>query len=268
TLQIRGTPEPMAGLVHAFRVGNFIPEPGVRHPVYFVSRCQRRDYAEAIDALRSRQDGAPFAVMLPTDRFIAEDTLRQMSALGVPLLPLSDVIGLSASGLAALADPLRFFAGIGRRGAGPAPVSAEVVARAVVCRPGGDPTWRDLDEPAYRDLVAAVDEYEIFADERGRTAARTIDGERQRRTGIQASYFQLLRACAEYRGYYDPGADLRFDEIYKDPKQNFVRARQAIDVKTNDNWKLFKSRIVDNHAEYEFSPDPNTSFALVFQPTS
>lgn len=267
-LKIRGTPEAVPGLAHVYRAGNFIPDPGVRHPVYFAVRCQRRDYAEVLDAIRSRQDGGAFAVMVPTDRFLAEDTVRQMTTLGIPLLPLCDAVGLDGTALTALVDPLRYFAGIGGRGAGPAPVAAAVVAQALVCRGDGDATWRNLDEAGYQDLVAAADQYEIFADERGRTAARTVGGERQQRSGVQASYFQFLRACARHRGYFDPGTDLRFDEIYKDPKQNFVRARKAIDVKTDDNWKLFKTRMVDNHAKYEFSPDQKTIFALVFQPAS
>ena len=271
-LQIRGTPEPAFGLVHVYRAGTFIPEPGVRHPVYLVVRCQRRDYSEVLDALRSRHDGSAFAVMVPTDRYVGEDTLRQMAGLGVPVLPLNDVVGLDADSLVALVDPVRYFGGIGGQGPGPAPVADSVVARALVCRGDGKPSWRNLDERGYQELVAAADDYLIFADELTKTVVKGAAGDRASASKVKPAYFRMIHAAVTTRGYFDPNTN-NPDDDQVSGKQIFQRARQAFDLKYRDNhgknaWTLLKSVRVDNRTDYHFSPDSGATFALVFVPNS
>ena len=102
-LQIYAIAEAVGMIADAYRVGTFIPEPGIKHPVFFVVRTSARRYAEALDALRSRQEGDPFAVLVPTDRFLTEDVGRPMRRAGVTVLVLAEVIGLSKGRLAALA---------------------------------------------------------------------------------------------------------------------------------------------------------------------
>lgn len=272
-LQVRQRFEDLDGLRGVFRVGTFIPEAGIKHPVLFAVRCSDSDYAEVLDAIRSREERGAFAVIVPTDRFIADDTARQMSSLGMPLLPLDDVLGIDDGKLTALVDPLAYFNRIGQTGPGTTTTAPSVVAQALICDGKGKPSWRNLDEQGYQELVDAADDYLIFADERSRTSARTKKNKREKKDQQQASYFQLLRACAEHRGYYDPATDLRFDEVYEDPKQTLVRARQHIDVKVpkqgaKDDYALFKTRMVDRHSVYEFDPTPGVAFALLFQPAS
>jgi hypothetical protein len=241
--------------------------------VFLVVRCSDSDYSEVLDALRSREERGAFAVLVPTDRFIADDVARQMSSMGIPLLQLDDVIGVDDGKLTALVDPLTYFGRIGQTGPGTTTTVPSVVAQALVCDGKGKPSWRNLDEQGYQELIDAADGYLIFADERSRTSARTKKNKREKKDKLLASYFQLLRACAEHRGYYDPATDLRFDGVFDDPKQTLVRARQHIDVKVpqqgaNDDYAIFKTRLVDRHSVYEFDPTPGVAFALLFRPSS
>ena len=94
----------------------------------------------------------------------------------------------------------------------------------------------------------------------------------RRSDGIQAGYFTMIRAAVEKTGYFDPAVDAP-DEDQISGKQIFPRARQAIDVKyaASDGTTqrcLFKTVIVDKHAEYHFEPDPECRFALIFLPRS
>ncbi|PID38741.1 MAG: hypothetical protein CSB49_04045 [Proteobacteria bacterium] len=272
-LQVRSRFEELDGLRGVFHVGTFIPEAGIRQPVFLVVRCSDSGYSEVLDALRSREERDAFAVLVPTDRFIADDVARQMSSMGIPLLQLDDVIGVDDGKLTALVDPLTYFGRIGQTGPGTTTTAPSVVVQALVCDGKGKPSWRNLDERQYRELVAAAGKYLIFADERSRTSARTKKNKREKKDKLLASYFQLLRACAEHRGYYDPATDLRFDGVFDDPKQTLVRARQHIDVKVpqqgaKDDYAIFKTRLVDRHSVYEFEPTPGVAFALLFRPSS
>jgi len=134
-LQVKAGFEGLDGLVGAFKVGTFIPDPGVRQPVFLAVRCSETDYAEVLDALRSRQEREAFAVLVPTDRFITDGTARQMASFGIPLLPLNDVIGVEDGALTALVDPLTFFQRIGQTGPGTTTTAPSVVAQALICDP-------------------------------------------------------------------------------------------------------------------------------------
>jgi len=271
-LQIRGTPEALSGLRHGYRVGTFVPEPGVRHPVYLIVRCAEKEYAEALDTLRSRQDGAAFAVLVPTERFISDDVARQMSSLGIPVLPLADVVGFEGNQLARLCDPLRYFAAIGRRGSGSLAVESTIVAKALVCDGSSSPRWLELDETGYGNLVAAADDYQIFADDRAKSVVKRNGSTADRKQNVKAAYFRIVRTAVEKQGYFDPAVDGP-DEDQVSGKQIFQRARQVFDIRYNDahgkpTWKLFKTEKVDNHAVYHFNRDPDVSFALIFLPES
>lgn len=101
---------------HTCWAGTVQTEPDVRHPVYFVARCTASAYAEAIEAIRTQHDGRPFAVLIPTDRFVAASTICRMGALGVPIIPLRGVVNIDRAGqMVASASVQNLFAGIGRR---------------------------------------------------------------------------------------------------------------------------------------------------------
>ncbi|MFH1689270.1 MAG: hypothetical protein ABIE42_03425 [Candidatus Eisenbacteria bacterium] len=265
-----GKVEPIAGLRGVYRTGTFKPDPSIRHAVYFVARCDTREYAEAFDALRSRQEGQSFAVLVPTDRFVSADTIRQMATLGIPVIVLQGLINADTSGeLVTSASPLGLLGGIGRRAATTATLSNPVVAQTIT-----HSGWQDLDEDSYGRLIESVGEYGIVADERSRVAWKRLDGQEspERREDIQASYFRMIRAAVEKTGYFDPAVDGP-DEDQVSGKQIFQRARSAIDVKyrasdDTTQWRLFKTVKVDSHAEYHFQPDPDCRFALVFLPRS
>jgi hypothetical protein len=261
-LQIRTNVETLSGIRHGYRVGTFMPEAGIKHAIYFLARCSGREYAEALDALRTHAVGQTFAVLLPTDRFVTEDLRRQVAVAGIPLVSLEDAVGLDAQGgLCALSDPLKVFGGIARSGIGASEVSGPVVANALVRDGGGAPTWRSLDDVAYQSLVAAVSAYDVFADELAKTVAKRKGTERA--TNVPASQFKMIRAAVEKKANYDPGTA---DDDGVAAKQIFQRARQAFDLKTGTTWAIFKTDKVDNHAVYRFDPDASVSFAFVFAP--
>lgn len=262
-LQIRAAVTALPGLRNVFRVGTFVPEAGVKHVIYLAVRCSERDCAEAVDALRTHASGQTFAVLVPTERFLSEEVQRQSSAAGVTIVPLSDALGIDGDSLRALGDPLTIFSSIGR----PASTigAARVIARALVRAAGGTASWRDLDEGGYRDLVAAVDAYDVFADELTKTVVKGKGTHRTHSTNVKATYFKMIRAATEARANFDPE---RVDDDLASAKQIFQRARQSFDMKSGKRWALFKSEMVDNRAAYRFYPDPSVSFALVFAPSS
>ena len=265
-----GKIEAIAGLRAAYRAGTFKPEPSSRHSIYLVARCAEGEYSEAFDALRSRQEGNSFAILVPTDRFISADTIRQMATLGIPIIALQGLINADASGQLTMSeDVLRLFAGIGRRGATTGALSTPVVAQ-VLTHNG----WQDLDEASYRRLIETVAEYGIVADEKICVVWKRVDGRRplKQQSAIQAGYFRMIRAAVERTGYFDPAIEGPMEE-QESGKQIFQRARQTIDIKYKDHdgtmkWRLFKTAKVDNHAVYQFRPDPNFPFALIFLPRS
>lgn len=260
-LQIYAKAEPIGMIVDAFRVGTFIPEPGVKHAVFFVVRTSARRYAEAIEALRSRQDGDPFAVLMPTDRFLTDDVGCSIRYTGLTVLALAEVIGLSNGRLAALADPLRLFAGLGQKRA-PFGLAPEIVAQALVRNAAQPPRWVDLHQQGYEDLLTTADQYDVFADERDRSV-RKKSGECHR--GVLVSYFRSIRAAVTKTGRFDPNVE---GPDMTSGKQIFQRARAIFDMKSGkSSWRIFPSiKTGERHTVYRFSPDADVSFAFIFLP--
>jgi hypothetical protein len=267
-LQVRPRFEEMEGLRDVLRVGTFIPEAGIKHPVFLAVRCSDSDYSEVLDALRSREERGAFAVLVPTDRFIADDVARQMSSLGIPLPQLDDVIGIDDGKLTALVDPLTYFHRIGQTGPGTTTTAPSVVAQALVCDGKGKRVWLDLGERQYQELVAAAGKYLIFADELTKTVVKGNAEHRTTNSKVGVAHFRMIRAAAnKTAGYFDPAIEGP-DEDQVSGKQIFQRARAVFDIKRGKTWTLFKSVKVDNHAEYHLNPDEGATFALVFLPAS
>lgn len=266
-----GKTESTLGLEQVFHAGTFQPRPGVRKAVYFAARCSPRAYANLLDVLRSRHGSDGFGLLVPTDRFVSDDTIRESATQGIVVLPLADVIGMDVSGrLVAKVGAGELLAGIGRMGPGPIVPGGTVFAQ-VVTRAG----WENLDEAGYRELLRNLDRYDIIADEHTKEvfkrAVEKRSGNKEKRTTspvrVSAGYFQVIRNAVETRGYFDPTVAEEKDS----GKQTFQRARQAFDVKKmgpdgNSRWTLFKTVKVDNHSAYQFQPDEGVTFALIFLP--
>ena len=258
-LCVGGKVEPVPGLRGVYRTGTFKPDPSTRHAVYFVARCDAREYAEAFDALRSRQDGRSFGILVPTDRFVGTDTTRQMATLGIPVVALRGTIGVDGAGQLTMSDdPLHVLGGTGRR--------THMMSGPPVARVRTQDGWEDLDEAGYHHLIETAHEYDILADEK----ARVVWKHGRSEDGIRASYFRMIRVAVEKTGRFDPGVDGP-DDDQESGKQTFQRARQAIDVKYRADdgttqWRIFKSVKFDKHTEYLFQPDPGFRFALIFLP--
>jgi len=262
-LQISGTVREIIGIPQAYQVGFFIPQPAIKHPVFFLTAASATQYAAMLEALRSRAEGGSFAVVTPTDRFIPPETVRQFRTMGVPIISLVDTVRLSpAVTLEATTNVLDLFATIGRRTAARVSSVTEVFADALT--PQG---WKSLTEKEYRDLASTAGIYQIFADERARTACKLEGRQRRSAKGIQPSFFRMLRKAAEASGRFDPNVNGLTEEQLSG-KQIFQRARQAIDLKRSSGWVLFKTETVDDHAEYLFQPDADVTFALIFLPKS
>ena len=263
-LQIRANVEALPGRRHVLRVGSFMPEAGIKHTIYLAVRCGERDYVECLDGLKAHAAGQTFAVLVPTERYINEETRRSLATVGALVVALVDAIDLGTDGgLTASVDPLKLFDAIGRHGPGPLATAPSVVARAVVRSRAGKTDWLDLDNAAYDGLVAAAGEYDIFADELSKSVSNGRGKTRKHKQNVQGSYFPMIRTAVERRSNYDPGTG---DDDPDSAKQIFQRARQTIDLKVGKAWMLFKTDIVDNHATYRFDPDPSVTFALVFSP--
>lgn len=262
-LRISGTIRSIDGLPQAYQAGFYIPQPGTKYPIFFLAAASARQYTVMLDALRSRAEGGSFAVLAPTDRFIAPETARQFRTIGIPIIALADMIRLSPSGqLEAATNMLELFAMIGRRTAAKI-ISATEVFADVLTVDG----WKNLTEKEYRDLVSTASAYQIFADERAKTASKPDGRRRKTMTGLQPSYFRMLRKAAEASGRFDPNVNGLTEEQLSG-KQIFQRARQTIDLRRPSGWALFKTETVDDHAEYLFRPDPDITFALIFLPKS
>ncbi len=257
--------EAVSGLADTFRVGTFIPEPGIRYPIFFMTRTSGRAYAEALDALRSRQTDSGAAVLVPTERFLPDDAVQRLADRGVPVLVLSDVVGLADSGLATVIDPIRYFGGIGGRSpVGPRSVSGEIVAQALVRDAGKPPSWLELHKRQLDDLRAAAGRYDVFADEANRTVSKKAGGIQP---DIPLSYFGSIRAALTKRGHFDPNTE---GPDMVSGKQTFQRARPVFDIKSGrSSWRIFPSvRTDEGHTVYSFRPDGDVSFAFVFLPES
>jgi len=260
--------EALPGLRHVYRCGVFSPEPGVKQPVFLAVRASAPAYAEVLDALRSAQERGRFAVLVPTDRYVSQATLRQMGTLGISILPLAEAVGIEGRKLAAAVDPLRYFAGASSQDAAAMTGENAIVVEAMVGDGTKPPAWRSLDERGYQDLVAAADKYHIFADERAKTVSKVDPkgGPRQEHKKVQPSRFTMIREAVNKKGYFDPGVD---GPDLDSAKQVFQRARPQFDLKqSSGDWALFKSVKADDHTVYQFNPDPGVAFALVFLPVS
>lgn len=260
-LRIVGAVRKVDGVAQTYQAGSFIPQPAVKYPVFFTAATSQGQYSMVLEALRSRSDGSSFAIVVPTDRFVSPETIRQFRSLGVPIVPLADTVRLTTTGkLEAATDFLGIFSTIGKR------VSASLGCRSdvfvdVLTRAG----WRSLTEKEYRDLLGEADRYAIFADERTRAVFKTEGRQRKETRDNQPSFFRMLRKAAESSGRFDPNVN-GLTEEQASGKQIFQRARKAIDFKRRNRWALFKTETVDNHAEYVFQPDSDVEFALIFLP--
>lgn len=266
-----GKTEDVPGLTQIFRAGTFQPRPGVRKAVYFGARCSAREYAILLGVLRSRHGTDGFALLVPTDRFVSEETIRESAAKGIVVLPLTDAIEMNASGqLVAKVDASELFAGIGRIGPGPIAPAGTVYSQART-----HDGWENLDEAGYRELIQNADRYDIFADEHTKEvrkrekSAGKKGGKTSPPSRASANYFHLIRKAVEARGYFDPTVAEEKDS----GKQIFQRARGAFDIKVvgadgKSHWKLLKSVKGDNHTIYQFQPDKGVTFALIFLPKS
>jgi len=267
-----GKTEDVLGLDQIFRAGTFQPRPGVRKAVYFAARCSAREYAILLDHLRSRHGTDGFALLIPTDRFVSEETTRESAAKGIVVLSLTDAIEMNLSGhLVAKVDATELFACIGRIGPGPIVPAGTVYSQALT---NGD--WENLDEAGYQQLLRNADQYDIFADEHTKEVRKREAGKKyaDRKGGkitppsrASANYFQIIRKAVEARGYFDP---INAEEL-DSGKQIFQRARAVFDIKEvgadrKSHWKLFKTAKVDNHSVYQFQPDEGVTFALIFLP--
>jgi hypothetical protein len=260
-LGIGGTVRRVEGLAHTYQAGSFIPQSAIKHPVFFTAAASQGQYALVLDALRSRVDGSSFAVLVPTDRFVSAETVRQFRVLGIPIVSLADTVRLSTAGkLKAVTDFQSILNTIGKRTTAPKGSRAEVFADVLTA--GG---WRTLTEREYREFITTADRYAIFADERRRTAIKMEGRQRKETRNIQPSFFRMLRMAAETSGRFDPNVN-GLNDNQVSGKQIFQRARNALDLKRNGRWVLFKTEMMDNHAQYVFQPDSDVEFALVFLP--
>ena len=260
-LGIQGNPEVIRDLSGVHRVGFIVAGPGIRHPVFLVIRPSAQSYAEALGALSARQGGAPFVMLVPTDRFLTDGIERQEKDLGVAILVLTDVVEPHDGGFAATTDPKWLFASLGQRPASGLSAAGTIVARALICDGRSLHVWRDLDEKQYQALVTEADGYDVFADQRQRNVrkAGTVKDK------IPNSHFNSILSAVTSRGHYDPnvsGPDLTAG------KQIFQRARSVFDAKIGRSpWRMFHSvKHEEGHTVYAFRPEPGVSFAYVFFP--
>lgn len=264
-LSVGGKVEPVAGMRGTYRAGSFVPQPGVKRPIYFVSRCADRDYAEAFDALLGRAAGDSFAILVPTDRFTGADLTRQIATFGIPIVALLGLINIGDNGhLTAAVPGPQMFGDIGRRH-----MPGTVAPMPIVARVRTHDGWQELDAAAYARFINGIAEYDLVADEKSRRVWKRVKGRKSPKVvdNIQAGYFRIIHMAVEKVGYFDPA--VHGPDDLQAGKQIFQRARQAIDVKYSAKpakWRLFKTVNADRHAEYQFQPDPDFRFALIFLP--
>ena len=232
-LGLRGTSEAVRDLSGVHRVGAIVTRPGLRHQVFLVIRQSAQGYSEAQGALVSRQKGAPFAMLVPTDRFLTDGMERQASSADVVILTLSDILKIDGGRLIAAIDTGRLSLGLGQSSAAAFYGKGAIVAQALICDGKSPPCWHDLDDRQYQDLVSTADKYDVFADERRHSVLKA--GTKNK---VPDSYFSTVRAALTSAGYYDPnttGPDLVHG------KQIFQKARAAFDIKIGSSWRLFES---------------------------
>jgi hypothetical protein len=263
-LTIRANPESIRNLIGVHRVGFIMPEPGIRYPAYLVTRSNSQSYAETLGALVASQGGKPFSMLVPTGRFLTEDMEREARTVGASIVVLADVTLLTDDRLSCRADPAALFSSLGQRTSAIFEGVGEVVAQALVCNGESPPHWQDLDEPAYRALVADASSFDVFADEQTKTVQTGPVGARQTNT-TTASHFSSVRLAVTKRGYFDP---FQADPLERaSAQQIFQRARRLFDPRIKGgSWRVFKTVQVEGRFLYHFSPDPGTTFAFVFLP--
>jgi len=269
-LRFCGKAAEVPGLHHVLLAGTFQPSPGVRHSIYLTARCSAAEYITVLDVLRARHGAEGFGLLLPTDRFIGEETIRTSAACGIVVLPLAGLVEMDASGtLMATADASLLFAGIGRTGPGTMGIAPTVFARAFT-RAG----WQNLDKATYERLVKSRDQYHIFADEHTKEVHKQVPNGRktkvERHKKVRVSYFQIIRQAIETNSYFDPVNDPRTVERAS-AKQTLQNARKVFDIKGagpdgSESWGLIQTEMVDSHSVYRFRPDPKVEFALIFLP--
>lgn len=263
-LGTRGSPEKVRDLNGVHRVGSIIPEPGIRYPVYLVIRSNAQRYAEAFGALVGRQAGTPFSVLVPTGRFLTDQIEHEARTIGVIILALADVMALAGDRFSCAADPATLFTSLGQRTPASFGAAGRIVARALVCNGKSRARWQDLDEPAYRALVAEASSFDVFANEQTKTVQTGPLDARQTNT-TTASHFSSVRLAVTKRGYFDPFQDDPHERA--SAQQIFQRARKLFDPRTGRGpWRLFKTIQGEKRSLYHFSPDPGVSFAFIFLP--
>ena len=262
---LKGAPEPITDVAGVLKVGYLNNDRASRQPVYFAIRSSGRAYGEAIASLAIRQSGGPFAILMPTARFLTDQVERQAQQVSAKVVVLSEIVAIGPAGFITTDEALnplfddRPVAGTASSLAG------EIVARAIICDGDGKPRWQDLDENERQALREEAPRYDVFADELQRSIIKPCTDAKAEQ--VPSSYFSVIRAAVTSVGRYDPnvsGPDLTSS------KQIFQRARAKFDVKVGaSTWSIFQSVQHENgYAVYSFAPRHGVKFAYVFLPGS
>jgi|GEM_PF-1638033 len=97
-LSLGGKAETVSDLNRVFQVGVRLSGPATRQAVYFAARCSADDYGLLLDILRSRHGAEAFHLLIPTDHFISEETIRAAAERSVGVVPLAELVNMDGSG--------------------------------------------------------------------------------------------------------------------------------------------------------------------------
>ena len=261
--RLKGVPELITDVAGVLKVGYLNNELASRQPVFMAIRSSGRAYGEAIASLAIRQSCVPFAILMPTARFLTDSVERQAQQVNAKVVVLSEIVAIGPAGFATDDDTLLLLFD-DRPFAGAASIPVEkTVARAIICDGDAKPCWHDLNENQYQALRSKASRYNVFADEIQRSIIKPITNANVER--VPSSHFSTIRAAVTSIGRYDPnisGPDL------PSSKQIFQRARAKFDVKLGASaWSIFQSvQHEDGQTVYSFDPRPGVTFAYVFLP--
>jgi len=243
---------------HLFSLGEKRLPWGIRASVYLsLLNTDESDLLGVAQRLRPVQP-KPVLILTPTPAPLSVAGRQALTESGTHVVPLSDYLEPGSWAITwDEALPAR-----GDQG--------ELTARNAHCFAVTHDDRRYLDESAYRQLMAAAGDYHVFADGLTHEVRKKQGKKIIRTTDIPASYFQVLRAVVDKRGYFDPAYDDPDPERFSG-RQILQRARKTVDIKYRDakgkmTWRLFKTSKPANRAVYRFDPDADFPFALIFLP--
>lgn len=258
TLGLVGQSGEVPDVPGALRLGVYKPVPDARTPVFLTFRAGAAAFGSLVRQVEMLDITTVPAIIVFSDDALRGAVDSYLRSRGIPLLVLSDIIGLDQAGRLSLRTALdqvhRRIQETGIDTAAGGPVFAEVFQNG---------QWASVTSQAYERLKSKLTDVDIGVDQiQQKVFCQGV--ERQPDPRISSKKWQLLHFVLRRTRPFDPAAEGPFSES-NEAGQAFRTLRRAVDIGGGKRWALFQTETTDPPT-YILRPTQGTSYLFILHP--